>query len=914
MMKSKVLRPLLFSVCILMLLLFFVACEQPQDKKKYYLTVNCNEAHGHVESSASGNILDGTAVNVVAVANESYTFLGWYINDVLTSENREHSFVMPKYDLTLTAKFALQHALVTLVEPDLAQGSVSISDAAASVGAEVTVIASPQELYKFVGWFNESTLISENATYKFIVQSTPINLEARFIRDKFYLTIKMVTPENDGTNSNIGYFVSDTLVNLPLASDNYYEFSAWMDEDNTLLSSDPNYKLKMPNDDTIIIAKYEAIDVAIDVKFASELGTVLDYTKSAKSGSGIELVAENGIDGIFDGWFIDGVIYTTDKKLTYKVLKNSATQILAKFSERKYAFTVIMNSTEVEITGDTYNTDYAYGASIKVTAVPRDGYDFAGWYVENEFARNSFTFEFTMPRDPYEIEVRLVKLLGYTAHAYHDGMGSILESNSGVFSSINPVTIEAAPKTGYKFDGWYVERQLISTNSRYTLETQESAADFIARFTMTGLTYVEKGNDVVYIDGYEGSLTSFVVPDMYEGKLITGFNSRTFANRTLGTIELPNTLVCGDSYPFRDATIEKAIFADGTVEIIEYILSFATISELVIPDSVKSIKQMAFQLTTLLNDFVLPDGIESMQMGFAYTKIPNLILGPNRTILPDGAFAGSWIEKFTLNDKLEEIGDSAFSSSKNLTSITIPASVKRLQNAVFEHTPLEAITIPSTLESIGVNLFQMCVDLKSVVINADIHIPSGSFLCCSALEYVELNGKIKSIGSVAFMGCRLLKSITIPGSVSYIDDRAFAACSSLSQVNLSDGIGLLSTDVFLNCYSLKSIYLPLRLHISIGVFSDFTLDYIIVGPIYELGIFRGATIGTIYFMCSWEEISRVERLCWETSPDRKTFRYSRRYAYTTDLSEYNRDWNGDYMWSYYNGVPTVLRDIPRDAN
>ena len=94
------------------------------------------------------------------------------------------------------------------------------------------------------------------------------------------------------------------------------------------------------------------------------------------------------------------------------------------------------------------------------------------------------------------------------------------------------------------------------------------------------------------------------------------------------------------------------------------------------------------------------------------------------------------LSKVTLNEGLEKIGDFAFNSTK-ITSITIPSSVKEINESAFH--------------------------------------------CCYNLSKVTFNEGLEKIGSYAFMDAKI-KSIVIPRSVKEIGNLAFEYCYNLKKV------------------------------------------------------------------------------------------------------------------------------------
>lgn len=133
------------------------------------------------------------------------------------------------------------------------------------------------------------------------------------------------------------------------------------------------------------------------------------------------------------------------------------------------------------------------------------------------------------------------------------------------------------------------------------------------------------------------------------------------------------------------------------------------------------------------------------------------------------------------------IGDWAFNYCYDLTSVTIPNSVKSIGSWAFFLSGLTSVNIPNSVTSIGSNAFADCSGLSSISIpNSVTSIGSGAFQSCSGLISVLIPNSVTSIGDYTFAGCSGLVSVSIPNSVTSIGSGAFIDCDNLGSVtNLS---------------------------------------------------------------------------------------------------------------------------------
>ena len=126
----------------------------------------------------------------------------------------------------------------------------------------------------------------------------------------------------------------------------------------------------------------------------------------------------------------------------------------------------------------------------------------------------------------------------------------------------------------------------------------------------------------------------------------------------------------------------------------------------------------------------------------------------------------------------------AFFFQRNLTSITIPGTVKEIPHGCFRGCgQLQEITLNEGLERIDIMAFDGCYNLKSIIIPSTVkEIQEQAFISCSRLEEVTIksDSKLTLIGASAFKGASALKEIYIPKNVSIIGDEAFSGCNKLT--------------------------------------------------------------------------------------------------------------------------------------
>ena len=210
----------------------------------------------------------------------------------------------------------------------------------------------------------------------------------------------------------------------------------------------------------------------------------------------------------------------------------------------------------------------------------------------------------------------------------------------------------------------------------------------------TGLTDITIPNSVTSIGnsafwGCTG-LTSITIPNS-----VTSIGSGTFRDCTgLTDITIPNSVTSIESSAFRDCTSLTDITIPDSVTSIgrEAFRSCTGLTNIVIPDSVTSIGLGAFQGCFYLTSMTIPF-VGEMLNGTTNTHF-NFIFGQ---VYSDDNF-GAPVETLIITGG-SSIARRAFYRNWNLTSVTIPNSVTRIEDEAFS-SGLTRVTIGSNV-SIG---------------------------------------------------------------------------------------------------------------------------------------------------------------------------------------------------------------------
>ena len=294
---------------------------------------------------------------------------------------------------------------------------------------------------------------------------------------------------------------------------------------------------------------------------------------------------------------------------------------------------------------------------------------------------------------------------------------------------------------------------------------------------------------------------------------VTNIGSYAFDGCNLSSISIPNTITNIGLSAFPNLNVSKYKEYDNAYYLGNdenpYLCLIkpkdTNIASCVINDNCKVIYPNAFNNCNNLTSILIPNSVTCINSFYNcsnlhFNEYDNAYyLGNNENPYLCLIKASSTdISSCVINDNCKFISASAFRDCDNLTSITIPNSVVRIENCAFTGCEnLTQVILNEGIETIGDAAFSYCGLTSITIPNSVVSIGEGFdnnypremgvFYCCP-LTTIILGNHLTVIGNYAFHSCRYLTSITIPNSVTSIGCEAFFGCSSLATVTIPSSV------------------------------------------------------------------------------------------------------------------------------
>ena len=358
-------------------------------------------------------------------------------------------------------------------------------------------------------------------------------------------------------------------------------------------------------------------------------------------------------------------------------------------------------------------------------------------------------------------------------------------------------------------------------------------------------------------------------------------DSATWTLDDAGTLTISGTGSVWSSKFWQNDAIKKVVVGEGVTELYSSFRYDENLTEVSLPSSLTRLSLGAFDGCIALKKLTIPAGVTELGMSEGqqlfieeftvdaanteYKSVDGAILskdGDTLIVYPPAKVG----ESYAVPEGVVMVGTCAFSNAGNLTTVSLPASVRVVNGSFYNCENLENIlvdknserltsvdgvlyskdmtilyrhpaknssgfNVPDTVNeiwsyafegaditefhggenilSMDIGVFENCVSLTSFSAEGPIpRIERRCFKNCKKLDKVTLPDTVESIGEEAFYNCYGITDIKLPAMLSIIDEYAFKDCDSIQTVVCPDKLRVIGYGAFEKCTDLTAIYLP----------------------------------------------------------------------------------------------------------
>lgn len=727
----------------------------------------------YIEGNASGTIKTAgneTLTLPTAPQKDNYTFEGWYFDNG-TWQNRLTENTYADKPLTENVSVYAYYKKIDEPEPEPPQEyTVTFNVDYGTPIDPITTSRIEQEPlttrvgYTFKGWYKESEFINK-VTFPYEVTKSQ-TLYAKWEKNTYTVHFEL----NGGTG------VEDMTVSEvetePVPTRSGYTFKGWYKESGFINKVTFPYEVTKAQ---TLYAKWEKNKYT--VSFDTDGGTpVGDMTVSV-----IEEAPETAKDGYtFDGWYADAD-YQNKVTFPYDVTKEQTLYAKWTLNEPEgIVFTVDNNGVLTGVSGITesdmrveipsqvngitvreigkgvFKDNKNIGTLIIPDTVKYLGYEMcwgctnlkevrlpAGLTVipDGAFEKSSSLTTINFPNTLKEIRSDAFRGTALTEFVAPDSLVSIWNYVFKDCKSIASVDLKNVRSLGSGVFQNCTALQSIQLPDKLTemADNTFSGCKALAEIDMpsnpiaisysmfNGTAYYNDRanweNGVLYVDGYLVAANSEFAP-------LTEYAVKD------GTIVIADYAFANVKY---SSDLKKISFPNSLCRIGQYAFGMSSLTEINVPDSVRSIGYDAFD-------------------GTGYYKAA-------KNWTDNGLYVGNWLvavkdvemAEFTVREGTIGIADGNDTAlfprkAQSVKQLTLPSSLQYIGVRSFARLKIEHLTLPAGLKTLGEGAFGSCYNLQSVNLGDCIH-----------LEY---------IGADAFSGAKL-SEITIPASVTTMGSLVF---------------------------------------------------------------------------------------------------------------------------------------------
>ena len=454
--------------------------------------------HGTVEIDSEPlsmkNAREGESVELKAIPDEGYRFLGWFDGDKCVSTSATYKVVLGKDDVSLEARTAKTSFSVEL---SIDNGSIMVDgkDVGATYsgtvpeGGTIVFEAVPDAGYAFDSWnmngksYSGSEITVSGASEDIVAVAKTVMAPSRTVLVSMdHGNVKADGTDLGGSGSVLAY--DGKKVTLVAVPEDGYRFVGWK-TDGKYVSTSAEYVATIVGDMEFVA---ETVSTLHTLTLKSINGGLIidsrdvgpDYSVQLYEGESLIVNAAPSMGNTFSEWDIDGKKYGTSYQ-TIEITMGGQDIVAVATNvpmDDETVHVVAVNGTiMVDDVAVDSSVDIAatVGEKIKLTAVPFPGYRLDHWTVDGE--RSEFQeIEITMGTYHVNAEAYMVKNETHTVTVSIEH-GTLEYKGEDVGPSITETVedgaefiIKAKPEQGYALAGWYMDGEPVEFQTEYRFQ------------------------------------------------------------------------------------------------------------------------------------------------------------------------------------------------------------------------------------------------------------------------------------------------------------------------------------------------------------------------------------------------------------------------------------------------------------
>ena len=188
-----------------------------------------------------------------------------------------------------------------------------------------------------------------------------------------------------------------------------------------------------------------------------------------------------------------------------------------------------------------------------------------------------------------------------------------------------------------------------------------------------------------------------------------------------GVVTIPDEVKEIGGGAFAGSKVTQVIIPEHITKIGNGAFAESELSSVNIPDGVKVIGANTFARTKKLLEIVLPDSVEEIgDNAFCYSNIESINMPMSLKRIGNHAFDGANITFIILPEGVESIGDNAFANTSKLKTFSMKDSVTEVGEYAFMDSGVQDIRLSHNLTEIKSAMFAFCPELSNLTLPSSI--------------------------------------------------------------------------------------------------------------------------------------------------------------------------------------------------